>query len=355
MNLTMYSLARKFFFTLSGEMAHQLALESLDAAWRLRLTRLMAAPPIHAPVEAMGLTFPNAVGLAAGLDKNADHLNSLGSLGFGFIEVGTVTPKPQPGNPKPRLFRIPEQEAIINRMGFNNKGMAHLIAQVKKRQYSGLIGINLGKNLTTPVEKAVDDYLLGLEAAFPHADYITVNISSPNTPGLRSLQYGEALKQLLQPLKHRQQQLADEQQRHVPLLVKVAPDMNRDELQSLADCLREVAVDGVIATNTTLDKSQVSEFKHGQEEGGLSGRPLTEKANQMTAQLTEALEGSLPIIGVGGIFSAADASERIKAGATLVQLYTGFIYKGPQLIHECAEAIAAIRPLAPKGNESRGN
>ena len=339
----MYSLARKLLFTLSGEAAHQLALESLDAAHRLRLTRPFTGTPIHSPVKLMGLEFPNAVGLAAGLDKNADHLNSLGSLGFGFIEVGTVTPRPQPGNPKPRLFRIPEQEAIINRMGFNNKGLDHLLGQVKKRDFPGLLGINLGKNLTTPVEKAVDDYLLGLEGVYEQADYVTVNISSPNTPGLRSLQYGEALKDLLKPLKEAQQRLADQHQRYVPLLVKVAPDMNDEELLSLAATLRELKLDGVIATNTTLDKSAVEGLKFGDEQGGLSGKPLTEKACIITRKLTEALEGELPIIGVGGIFSAEDAVERIKAGASLIQIYSGFIYRGPSLIHECAEAIAAIK------------
>ncbi|WP_404417484.1 quinone-dependent dihydroorotate dehydrogenase [Marinospirillum sp.] len=339
----MYSLARKLLFTLSGEAAHQLALEGLDAAHRLHLTRPFTATPIHSPILLMGLEFPNAVGLAAGLDKNADHLNSLGSLGFGFIEVGTVTPKPQPGNPKPRLFRIPEQEAIINRMGFNNKGLEHLLKQVKKAHFPGLLGINLGKNLTTPVENAVDDYLLGLEGVYEQADYVTVNISSPNTPGLRSLQYGEALKDLLKPLKEAQQRLADEHQRYVPLLVKVAPDMNDEELQSLAATLRELKLDGVIATNTTLDKTAVEGLEFGNEEGGLSGKPLTEKACIITRKLTEALEGELPIIGVGGIFSAEDAVERIKAGASLIQLYSGFIYRGPSLIHECAEAIAAIK------------
>ncbi len=344
----MYSLARKLLFTLSGEAAHQVALEGLDAAARLHLLKPFLAPKLQAPVKAMGLEFPNAVGLAAGLDKNADHLNSLDQLGFGFIEVGTVTPRPQPGNPKPRLFRIPEQEAIINRMGFNNKGLEHLLTQVKnqakKQSISGLLGINLGKNLTTPVEEAVNDYLLGLEGVYTFADYVTVNISSPNTPGLRNLQYGEALKDLLQPLKEAQARLADQHQRYVPLAVKVAPDMNEEELQSLAITLRELKLDGVIATNTTLDKTTVEGLRYGDEAGGLSGRPLTEKSCEITRQLANALEGDLPIIGVGGIFSAQDAVERIQAGASLIQLYTGFIYRGPRLISECAEAIASIKP-----------
>lgn len=339
----MYSLARKLLFTLSGEAAHQLALDSLDAAARLRLIKPFVAARLPAPVTVMGLEFPNAVGLAAGLDKNADHLNSLDQLGFGFIEVGTVTPRPQPGNPKPRIFRIPEQEAIINRMGFNNKGLDHLVAQVKKSSITGLLGINLGKNLTTPVEEAVNDYLLGLEGVYQEADYVTVNISSPNTPGLRNLQYGEALKDLLQPLKEAQARLADKHQRYVPLVVKVAPDMDEAELQSLAATLRELKLDGVIATNTTLDKTAVAGLRYGEEAGGLSGRPLTEKANDITRQLADALEGELPIIGVGGIFSAEDAVERIEAGASLIQLYSGFIYRGPSLINECAEAIASIK------------
>ena len=339
----MYSLARKVLFTLSGETAHQLALEGLDAAARLHLIKPFVDQPVHAPVEVMGLTFPNAVGLAAGLDKNADHLAGLGQLGFGFIEVGTVTPLPQPGNPKPRLFRLPEQEAIINRMGFNNKGVEHLIAQVKKQRFDGVLGINLGKNLTTSVEQAVDDYLLGLEAVYPWADYVTVNISSPNTPGLRSLQYGEALMALLQPLKEAQARLADQHQRYVPLVVKVAPDMDEDELNSVAQTLRDLKLDGVIATNTTLDKSAVAGLRHGEEAGGLSGRPLTEKACVLTKQLAQALEGELPIIGVGGISSAEDAVERIKAGASLIQLYTGFIYQGPKLVQDCAEALAFVR------------
>ena len=338
----MYSLARKLLFTLSGEAAHQVALEGLDAAARLRLIKPFVAKRLEAPVKVMGLEFPNAVGLAAGLDKNADHLCSLDQLGFGFIEVGTVTPRPQPGNPKPRLFRIPEQEAIINRMGFNNKGLNYLLNQVKNQSITGLLGINLGKNLTTPVEEAVNDYLLGLEGVYKYADYVTVNISSPNTPGLRNLQYGEALKELLQPLKEAQTRLADTHQRYVPLVVKVAPDMEEEELQSLATTLRQLKLDGVIATNTTLDKSAVEGLRYGEEAGGLSGRPLTEKACDITHQLADALEGDLPIIGVGGIFSAEDAVERIAAGASLVQLYTGFIYRGPSLISECAEAIAGM-------------
>lgn len=339
----MYSLARKLLFTLSGEAAHQIALDGLDAAARLRIIKPLVAKRLQAPVTVMGLEFPNAVGLAAGLDKNADHLYSLDQLGFGFIEVGTVTPRPQPGNPKPRLFRIPEQEAIINRMGFNNKGLDHLVKQVKKSNIDGLLGINLGKNLTTPVEEAVNDYLLGLEGVYELADYVTVNISSPNTPGLRNLQYGEALKDLLAPLKEAQAKLADQHQRYVPLVVKVAPDMNDEELVSLASCLRELKLDGVIATNTTLDKTSVEGLRYGDEAGGLSGRPLTEQACEITRKLADALEGDLPIIGVGGIFSAEDAAERIAAGASLIQLYTGFIYRGPSLINECAEAIAGMK------------
>lgn len=343
----MYSLAKKLLFTLSAETAHQLALESLDAAARLRLLKPFTQERLQAPVKVMGLEFPNSVGLAAGLDKNADHLSGLDQLGFGFIEVGTVTPRPQPGNPKPRLFRLPKEEAIINRMGFNNKGLQYLIQRVQAaRQASqplqSLLGINLGKNLTTPVEEAVNDYLQGLQGVYPLADYVTINISSPNTPGLRNLQYGAALQELLKPLKQEQAKLADQHQRYVPLLVKIAPDMEQEELTALAQNLRQLKIDGVIATNTTLDKSQLEETSLSAETGGVSGRPLTKKANWITQQLAKELEGELPIIGVGGIFSADDALERIKAGASLIQLYSGLIYTGPKLVHECAEAIAGI-------------
>lgn len=339
----MYDLVRKALFCLSGETAHQLSLELLDAAYHLKLLQTFGKTPVQAPVEVMGLTFPNAVGLAAGLDKNADHVDSLGALGFGFVEVGTVTPKPQPGNPLPRLFRIPEKESLINRMGFNNAGIEHLIRQVSKRHYPGILGINLGKNLSTPVEKALDDYLYGLNAAYAHADYITINISSPNTPGLRHLQLGEALENLLKPLKQRQAELSQKLQRYVPLAVKIAPDLDEDELDTLAKSLINLQVDAVVATNTTLDRSAVEGLPHADEAGGLSGAALTERACELTAQLAEKLDGALPIIGVGGIHSAEDALERIHAGASLIQLYTGFIYRGPGLVHDCAESLATAR------------
>lgn len=338
----MYKLARKLLFKLDPETAHHLALEAMDAGANLGLSKLACAKPVNAPVTVMGIEFPNAVGLAAGLDKNADHLKALSQLGFGFIEVGTVTPEPQPGNPQPRLFRLEEHQALINRMGFNNKGLTYLLGQIKNQQMNAKLGINIGKNLNTPVEKAVDDYLIGLEGAYPYADYITVNISSPNTPGLRSLQYGEALKDLLKPLKERQQQLADQHGNYVPLAVKVAPDMNEEEVISLANCLLELNIDGVIATNTSLDKSLVAGHKHADEAGGLSGKPIKDASLAITKQLADALEGKLPIIGVGGINSAADALERLEAGASLVQLYTGFIYQGPNLISQCAEALATF-------------
>lgn len=340
----MYKLARKLLFKFDPETAHHLALEALSTSKKLGISKLTSPKPVAAPVKVMGIDFPNAVGLAAGLDKNADYLAALDSLGFGFIEVGTVTPLAQAGNPQPRLFRLEEHQAIINRMGFNNKGLDYLIGQVKNQpQLNAKLGINIGKNLNTPVEKALDDYLIGLNGAYPHADYITVNISSPNTPGLRSLQYGEALKELLAPLKQRQQQLAEEHSRYVPLAVKVAPDMNQEEVISLAQCLLELKLDGVIATNTSLDKSLVAGHQHAEEAGGLSGKPIKDASLAITRQLADALEGQLPIIGVGGINSAADAQERLAAGASLVQIYTGFIYQGPNLISDCAQAAASYR------------
>lgn len=336
----MYRLARNLLFRLSGEAAHELSLDMLDAANRLHLLGACLPEPVYAPVQVMGLTFPNAVGLAAGLDKNADHLDSLGRLGFGFVEVGTVTPRPQPGNPKPRLFRIPDEGAIINRMGFNNKGVDHLVQQVRKRHYEGLVGINIGKNLTTPVAQALDDYRTGLRAVYADADYVTVNISSPNTPGLRSLQSGDSLRELLAPLKAEQAALAEQYGRYVPIAVKIAPDMDDEEIRAVAQTLRALKIDGVIATNTTLDKTQVMGLRHGDEQGGLSGRPLTEASTDVIRVLADALEDDLPIIGVGGIFCAQDAAAKIQAGARLVQLYTGLIYQGPQLVQACAEALA---------------
>jgi len=335
----MYAVLRNLLFTLPPETAHEFTLDMLGASERLGLAPLFADKCHGKPVSAMGLTFPNAVGLAAGLDKNANGFNALGALGFGFVEVGTVTPRPQPGNPKPRMFRLEAAEAIINRMGFNNLGIDHLIANVRQRRYSGVLGINIGKNFDTPVERAVDDYLLCLEKAYAHADYITINISSPNTPGLRNLQFGDSLKALLAPVKLRQMQLADASGKYVPLAVKIAPDMRDGEIRETAQCLMAAGIDGVIATNTTLSREGVEECPGAVEGGGLSGAPLREKATGVVRVLADALENRMPIIAVGGIDSAPAAQEKLAAGATLVQIYTGFIYKGPQLVRDLVAAL----------------
>lgn len=330
----MYSLIRKALFCLPAETSHELTLDWLGATDRLGLTKWLYNRPSR-PVSVMGLHFPNPVGLAAGLDKNGDYLNALGRLGFGFVEIGTITPRPQPGNPQPRLFRLPEHNAIINRMGFNNKGVDYLVEQVKKRDYSGVLGINIGKNKLTPERRALDDYRQCLVAVYPYADYITVNISSPNTPGLRDLQFGEALIELLEGLKACQNEQAQRTQRYVPLAVKIAPDMDDLALDKLVTTLVDTEVDGVIATNTTLSRSGVENASLANESGGLSGAPLRQASTEMIAKLSERLQGQLPIIGVGGILSGRDAQQKFSAGASLVQVYTGLIYRGPQLIKEC--------------------
>lgn len=336
----MYDLARKALFLLPAETAHEVALDAIGCAERLKFTSLMKAP-VSAPSTVMGLEFPNPVGLSAGLDKNGDFFNGLGALGFGFVEIGTVTPRPQPGNPRPRLFRLPEHGAIINRLGFNNLGVDHLVEQVKHRRYKGVLGINIGKNFDTPVDKAVDDYLIGMEKVYPHADYITVNISSPNTPGLRDLQFGESLDKLLARLKVAQQELADQHGRYVPLAVKIAPDVDSTGLEDIARILTNRELDAVIATNTTVDREAVAGSQYASEAGGLSGLPVKEKSTKVIAELSKLLDGALPIIGVGGISCGADAVEKIEAGVSLVQVYTGFIYRGPKLIREAADAIAS--------------
>lgn len=289
----------------------------------------------------MGLTFPNSVGLAAGLDKNADYFNALGQLGFGFIEVGSITPKPQPGNAKPRMFRLKDEQAVINRMGFNNKGIAHLIQQVKNRHFGGILGINIGKNLATPLEKAHEDYLICLQQAYAHADYITVNISSPNTPGLRDLQLGESLQTLLKTLKSEQHKLSQVHGRYVPLAVKIAPDMASEDIGLFCDTAKQHQIDGIIAGNTTSTRHGVEQSPHADEAGGLSGQPLTNRARTTIAHLAQRLQGEIPVIGCGGIGSAEDAIGHLNAGAALVQIYTGFIYNGPALIQDVRRAIAA--------------
>ncbi len=335
----MYQYARKLLFQLSAETAHDVSLDMIGAGDRLGLSGLMAANVPSKPRKVMGLTFDNPVGLAAGLDKNADCINGLGRLGFGFVELGTVTPRPQPGNPKPRMFRIVEKEAIINRMGFNNLGVDHLVANVRKRRYKGVVGINIGKNADTPVENAVDDYLACMKKVYPYAGYITVNLSSPNTPGLRKLQFGETLKRLLEAIKQEQSALAGEYGKKVPVAVKIAPDMTDEEVVAIAKELVVQEIEGVIATNTTLSREAVQGLKYGGEQGGLSGAPLAERSTEVIKILADELLGRLPVIGVGGIDSTEAAVAKIKAGASLLQIYSGLIYKGPRLIKDVAEAV----------------
>ncbi|MES2675116.1 MAG: quinone-dependent dihydroorotate dehydrogenase [Pseudomonadota bacterium] len=339
----MYSFFRDLLFKLDAETSHEFSLDLLGAAERLKLLNIFLSDVPPNPVEVMGITFPNPVGLAAGLDKNGDYFNALGAMGFGFVEIGTVTPRPQAGNPQPRLFRIPEAEAIINRMGFNNKGVAHLVEQVKRRRYQGVLGINIGKNATTAVADAALDYVIGLRKVYAHADYITVNVSSPNTQGLRDLQFGESLNRLLETLKKEQLALQMEEGRYVPITVKIAPDMDSFAIQQVATTLLEQGMDGVIATNTTIGREGVEHYANGQETGGLSGLPVRNKSTQLIKALHAELGDKLPIIGVGGILDGESAAEKIQAGAKLVQIYSGFIYRGPGLIHDAAAAIAAIR------------
>ena len=338
----MYTLARELLFSLSPETSHDLSIDLIGAGGRLGLNGLLCKAPASLPVRVMGLDFPNPVGLAAGLDKNGDAIDGFAQLGFGFVEIGTVTPRPQPGNPKPRLFRLPEAEAIINRMGFNNQGVEHLLARVKAAKFKGVLGINIGKNFDTPVERAVDDYLLCLDKVYAHASYVTVNVSSPNTPGLRSLQFGDSLKQLLEALRQRQEDLTAEHGKRVPLAIKIAPDMSDEETAQVAAALIESGMDAVIATNTTLGREGVSGLKHGDEAGGLSGAPVRDKSTHTVKVLASELGGRLPIIAVGGITEGKHAAEKIAAGASLVQIYSGFIYKGPALIREAVDAIAAL-------------
>jgi dihydroorotate dehydrogenase len=336
-----YSYLQTLLFRFQPETAHHLAMLGMDMADVTGVSQLLYKR-VDAPVEVMGLRFPNAVGLAAGLDKNAEHIDGLAALGFGFVEVGTVTPRPQPGNPKPRLFRIPEHQAIINRMGFNNKGVDYLLKQVDNSRFDGVLGINIGKNFDTPVERATDDYLLCLRKVYSRASYVAVNVSSPNTPGLRSLQFGESLNQLLAALKQEQARLADYYGRYVPIAVKIAPDMDEQEIGLVGQALAEYQMDGVIATNTTLERTGIAGSPVAQEAGGLSGAPVRQQSTAVIRSLARVLDGQLPIIGVGGICDGAGAREKIAAGASLVQVYSGFIYRGPQLISEAAKAVAPV-------------
>jgi dihydroorotate dehydrogenase len=336
----MYPLLRPLFFALDPETAHEIAFGALDAAAALRLARTFAQRVAPSPVTAMGLEFPNRVGLAAGLDKNAAHIDGLASFGFGFIECGTVTPRAQPGNPRPRLFRLPEAEALINRMGFNNAGVERFLANVELASWRGILGLNIGKNFDTPNARAVDDYVKALRAVYARASYVAVNVSSPNTKGLRDLQGEDALGVLLRALKSEQAALSDRHGKYTPLAIKVAPDLAKSAIEAIARLLVRHRIDGVIATNTTVARDAVRGVKNGDEAGGLSGRPLRARATEVVRTLSRALDGALPIIGVGGILSGADAKEKIDAGATLVQLYTGLIYRGPRLVAECADALA---------------
>jgi len=342
----LYPFARPFLFTLDAETAHTLALAGLDRATALGVTARAAARLPAAPVTVMGLTFPNRVGLAAGLDKDAAHVDGLASFGFGFIEVGTVTPRAQPGNARPRLFRIPQAHALVNRMGFNNGGVTALLANLERTRYHGILGINIGKNADTPLERAADDYVACLRAVYPRASYVTINVSSPNTKGLRDLQAEAALAALLRTLKREQTALAQRHGRHVPLAIKIAPDLTDDAVRGVARVLVAEGMDAVIATNTTLARDAVQGMRHASETGGLSGAPLFARSTAVVRMLAAALDGALPIIGVGGIDSGAQARAKLDAGAALVQLYTGLIYRGPGLVAECVRALATLAPAS---------
>lgn len=338
----MYNLARQLLFKFTPETAHELSLDLIGAGGRLGLNTLLGKVPTL-PVRVMGIDFPNPVGLAAGLDKNGQAIRGMSQLGFGSVEVGTVTPRPQPGNPKPRIFRLPEAEAIINRMGFNNEGVDALLERVDASRFKGVLGINIGKNFDTPVERAQDDYLLCLDKVYHQASYVTVNVSSPNTPGLRSLQFGDSLKQLLDALRLRREDLEVLHGKRVPLAIKIAPDMTDEETVLVAQAVLQSGMDAIIATNTTLGRDGVAGLAYADEAGGLSGAPVREKSTHTVRVLADTLKGRLPIIAVGGITEGRHAAEKIEAGASLVQLYSGFIYKGPALIRESVDAIAALQ------------
>ncbi|MDH6594863.1 dihydroorotate dehydrogenase [Variovorax sp. TBS-050B] len=345
---SLYGLARPFLFGLDPEHAHELTLDGLARTQNTPLACTYAAARVEDAVTLAGLRFPNRVGLAAGLDKNARCIDAFAAMGFGFVEVGTVTPRAQPGNPKPRMFRLPARHALINRLGFNNEGLAAFLANVQKARFRQaardgkppmLLGLNIGKNASTPIERAVDDYVACLDGVYPHADYVTINISSPNTANLRSLQSDEALDALLGALAQRREALAAQSGRRVPLFVKIAPDLEEQQVALIAATLRRHGMDGVIATNTTLARDAVAGLPHADEAGGLSGAPVREASNRVVAQLRAALGPGFPIIGVGGILSAADAMAKIAAGADVVQIYTGLIYRGPGLVREAAQAL----------------
>ena len=352
---SLYGLARPFLFGLDAEHAHEVTLGALHRTQNTPMARLYRTPRVADPIVLAGLRFPNRVGLAAGLDKNARCIDAFAEMGFGFVEVGTVTPRPQPGNAKPRIFRLPQRDALINRLGFNNEGLDAFVANVQRARFRSaaargsapaspmLLGLNIGKNASTPIERATDDYLLCLDGVYPHADYVTVNISSPNTANLRSLQSDEALDALLSALMARRAELAARHGKTVPMFLKIAPDLDRTQVEVIAASLRRHAMDGVVATNTTMSREAVAGLPHADETGGLSGAPVREASNRVIAQLRAALGAGFPIVGVGGILSAADAVAKIAAGADVVQIYTGLIYRGPGLVRQVAQGLRAAR------------
>lgn len=333
----LYGLVRPLLFKLDAETSHNLTISALSVMGRVLPQH---AAPESSPVELMGLRFPNRVGLAAGLDKNGEAVDGMARMGFGFLEIGTVTPRPQPGNPKPRIFRLPEVGGIINRMGFNNHGVGMLLTNVASCRYKGILGINIGKNFDTPIEQATEDYLVCLDQVHAHASYVTVNISSPNTANLRQLQGASELDELLGRLRARQNELNDQNGRVVPLVLKIAPDLDDEQITSIADTLRRHRIDGVIATNTTISREEIKEHPLASQQGGLSGAPLFEKSTEVVSRLVRALAGELPVIAAGGIMDGKSAQAKLQAGASLVQLYSGLIYRGPELVSEC---IAATR------------
>jgi len=337
--VNLYPLAKPFLFQLDAETAHDITLKSLKWAEKSGALNLYPKPPVCAPRQVMGITFPNSVGLAAGLDKNGAVIDGMAKLGFGFIEIGTVTPRAQPGNAKPRLFRVKEAQGIINRFGFNNLGVDNLVENVKAVQYKGVLGINIGKNFDTPIENATDDYLIGMRKVYAYASYITVNISSPNTKNLRALQEKEALSSLLANLKLEQIKLAQQHGKYVPITLKIAPDLTQDQVTEIADLLMQHQIDGVIATNTTLSRDAIKGMQNSEETGGLSGTPVRNQSTIVIQQLSNQLQGALPIIGVGGILSGADAVEKVASGASLIQIYSGLIYKGPELVHDICKIL----------------
>lgn len=342
----MYALARSLLFHLDAEKAHELSLKAIEVAYRTGFNPLLATRPSALPTRVFGIDFPNPVGLAAGLDKNAAHIDALSSLGFGFIEVGTTTPRAQAGNPKPRMFRLAEHDAVINRLGFNNGGVDALVANAERSSFTGVLGINIGKNKDTDNARAIDDYRFCLERVYARASYVTVNISSPNTQGLRDLQEEETLRRFIGELCDARESLAAKHRARKPMLLKIAPDLDDAEQDAIAEVLLSSAIDGLICTNTTIDRTAIAGHALAGEAGGLSGRPLLEKSSAVLRGMAERLDGRLPLIGVGGILTGADAVTKIDVGATLVQFYTGMVFRGPTLIGECVESIRNVRATA---------